>query len=301
MAKVVYVAGYGRSGSTVLDILLGSHPSICSVGEVAFLTPEVTAARPCACGEPYTSCPFWKEFTRDLCSRVGRSSTERLRAVESRRSLPRLLLNRVRPALASWYRDFNRETVDYVLSKSNASVIVDSSKSGRWTAGRPLALDRLAGLDVYLLHLVRDGADTVRSYVQHGSNWALEGKAPPPTFPALRASVGWVLAHLSTLAVKRRLGARRCLTVRYEELIRDPNDTLRTIGRWIDVDLSHVADRAEAGATFLIGHNVGGNRVRRKERVRLRGSTASQTPLRYRLLFGLVGGWLQHRMEARRT
>jgi hypothetical protein len=44
--KVVYVIGYGRSGSTVLGVLLGNHPAIACGGELinmvqrAWLTPE---------------------------------------------------------------------------------------------------------------------------------------------------------------------------------------------------------------------------------------------------------------------
>ena len=30
-----YIAGFGRSGSTVLDVLLGNHPEVLSLGEVS--------------------------------------------------------------------------------------------------------------------------------------------------------------------------------------------------------------------------------------------------------------------------
>lgn len=34
MTEVFYIAGYGRSGSTVLDMLLGMHPAILGMGEL---------------------------------------------------------------------------------------------------------------------------------------------------------------------------------------------------------------------------------------------------------------------------
>ena len=33
--QIIYIMGYGRSGSTLLDIILGNHPEIQSLGEVA--------------------------------------------------------------------------------------------------------------------------------------------------------------------------------------------------------------------------------------------------------------------------
>ncbi|HEY4605248.1 MAG TPA: hypothetical protein VIH08_13030, partial [Blastococcus sp.] len=35
--RVLYLAGIGRSGSTLLERILGEVPGICSLGEVVFL------------------------------------------------------------------------------------------------------------------------------------------------------------------------------------------------------------------------------------------------------------------------
>lgn len=35
--NVVYIAGYGRSGSTLLERILATHPAICGLGELAYL------------------------------------------------------------------------------------------------------------------------------------------------------------------------------------------------------------------------------------------------------------------------
>ena len=38
---LVYIAGYGRSGSTLLDTVLSSHPQLEGVGEIKYLFREV--------------------------------------------------------------------------------------------------------------------------------------------------------------------------------------------------------------------------------------------------------------------
>ena len=43
---IIYIAGIGHSGSTLLDVLLGSHPDICGVGEIGRLfLPRPAAPR----------------------------------------------------------------------------------------------------------------------------------------------------------------------------------------------------------------------------------------------------------------
>ena len=57
---VVYVMGVGRSGSTLLDIALGSHPRVESVGELKNLVRGGWRENGyCACGSRVQECDFW--------------------------------------------------------------------------------------------------------------------------------------------------------------------------------------------------------------------------------------------------
>src|SRR3546814_9153714 len=54
------VAGYGRSGTTLLDIALGEHPAIMGAGEVTTLARHVwDRGEYCACGARVRDCPQW--------------------------------------------------------------------------------------------------------------------------------------------------------------------------------------------------------------------------------------------------
>ena len=60
--KIVYITGFGRSGSTLLDILLASAPSAFGCGELnALLREGIFGGDPCACGEPVANCPLWQD------------------------------------------------------------------------------------------------------------------------------------------------------------------------------------------------------------------------------------------------
>ena len=75
---IVHILCPGHSGSTLLDLLLGSHSQVVSVGEIKWFkqtstesAKEVTA-RKCMCGAPtITNCPFWRDVEIELNRSAG--------------------------------------------------------------------------------------------------------------------------------------------------------------------------------------------------------------------------------------
>jgi hypothetical protein len=63
---VIYVAGCGRSGSTLLDAVLGAHPAVVSVGEVWYHARWQANNFACTCGAPFNACEFWQAVAAKL-------------------------------------------------------------------------------------------------------------------------------------------------------------------------------------------------------------------------------------------
>src|SRR5688572_19952802 len=65
---VLYIAGTGHSGSTVLSFILNTHPEIFAIGEMH--APPFPADRPsermCSCGETVVNCPFFSSMEERL-------------------------------------------------------------------------------------------------------------------------------------------------------------------------------------------------------------------------------------------
>jgi hypothetical protein len=292
MTKVVYIAGYGRSGSTVLGTILGAHPLATHIGEAAFLVEDWSDPdRICSCGARYDRCEFWRGFGAGDLVEERRIS----RQVERFAALPRLLLGLVDDRTRDVYRACQTRLFGPVEA-AGRPIIVDSSKSAWATAGRALALKKVAGYDVFVLHLVRDGWATLASFVGTGSNWAIEGHRPPRPAPALRAAIGWTAANLIASALRRTFGPSRYLRIRYEDFVTDPNGTLERVGHLIGIDMSPLLVALARGEAFPVGHVVGGNRVRFDGMVRLKRSKSAgpvyDLGLAQRLSFAVLGGWL---------
>ncbi len=57
--KLVYIGGYGHSGSTLLEYLLTASPHVLACGEVTSVLREHGWKNRCTCGERIKQCPVW--------------------------------------------------------------------------------------------------------------------------------------------------------------------------------------------------------------------------------------------------
>ena len=331
--KVLKITGLGRSGSTILDVVLGNHPQIESVGEAANLIRtgwvggeslrgigRKRLRRPlCTCGKrldvpevedaPEEACPFWSRVRREWVERVDpRDDIEgyprlqidfELKRRWSRYGLdplPRLLYERRGlSARFSSYARLTRAFYESVRAASGKRVIADSGKS----PVRTFALSMVPGIDLYAVHLVRDGRGVIASLkktlkkdVQAGIMWDHEGR------PMWKTAVRWTVLNLVSEWVCARLGPGRAMRLRYEDFVADPEAALGRIGSLVGLDLADVADAASSGEPLRVGHNIGGNRTKKSGYVTLRPDAreweGTLSPSEQRLAWALLG-WLMRR------
>jgi len=101
---VLYIAGTGRSGSTVLANLLGEVDGFFAAGEVRFLWQRgLVENRLCGCGAPVSECAVWREVF-EVAARRGApvdaaAMVRRLRDTGRIRHLPAMVAGRLIPRL----------------------------------------------------------------------------------------------------------------------------------------------------------------------------------------------------------
>ena len=336
--KVLYITGLGRSGSTILDVVLGNHPKIESVGEVTRLIRtgwvggeslrgigRKRLRRPvCTCGKrldvpevedaPEEACPFWSRVRREWVERVDpRDDMEgypRLQDdFELKRQWPRLLCEARRGPSARFrsYARLTRAFFESVRAASGRHVVVDSTMF----SVRTFALSMMPGIDLHVVHLVRDGRGVVASHRKsfekdlRAAAAGDRGGRPPWWKAAARrrvlypeSVVRWVAHNLASEWVCARLGPGRAMRLRYEDFVADPEAALGRIGSLIGLDLAGVADAASSGEPLRAGHNIGGNRTKKSGSVTLRPDARewrkALSPAEQRLAWALMG-WLMRR------
>lgn len=147
--NIVFIAGIGHSGSTLLDLLLGSQPQTVSLGEIDKIIHNKTRnlfmeryiyreKYPCSCGKNPSECPFWSEFGAYIEKKSNMS-----------------------------YAHYYQKAIDLAEERFGAVYIVDSSKNIH-------ALRRLTeafsvsktSVNLKVIHLVKDVRNLAASNIR---------------------------------------------------------------------------------------------------------------------------------------
>ena len=277
--KIVYIAGYSRSGSTILDILLGNSQGVYSTGELGYLPFDYHSNRLCSCGEKYGNCSFWKDLGYSVFEL--KELVQIVKKIESRTNYRKLANNDIEPKDLNKYKEYQRQLFTYISQKSSCSTIIDSSKNARDMAGRTLALVKTGLFDLRVIHLTKSCEEVMLSYKNKGSNWALEGHGKNKPLRVQRAALGWKLANNIASDLQNSPGCRY-IRLKYEDFIDDPMRTIQVISQFIDHDLTDLSENLAAGGDFKVSHNVGGNRLRLNQSIKLK--KPSQTKIKLSLV-----------------
>jgi len=304
--RIVFIMGVGRSGSTLLDTILGNHPDMEGVGELCNISENGWIAnRYCACGQRVNNCPFWSEVRREWAERTGTGNEYRyaslIRALEKRRAWLGRLAQEIRrgSSRVQEYLELTKALFEGIKIASGKSIIVDSSKR----ASRALLLSQIPEVDLHVIHLVRDVRGVVwskkKSFPINERAGLSKGEVPQSS---VRSSLAWNLVNVVDEWTRRRLFAPKSIRVRYEDCVAHPKETLPQIGRLIDVDLSELAEAIVAGEQMEIGHTISGNYMRMAGPARVRPDTAwiEKLPSWDRRVCWMLSGWLMRRYGYRR-
>jgi hypothetical protein len=245
---VIFLGGMGRSGTTLLERLLGELPGVCSAGEVVHLWQRgIADAELCGCGKALPDCPFWGEVGRAAFGGWPGAGVRRVaelrHAVDRVRHIPLLgapvLPPPLRQALAEYTGHFLR-TYSAIGAVSGSRVVVDSSKH----ASLAFCLRWRRELDLRVVHVVRDSRAVAFSWTQRVVRPESEADPYMPTYSPARAALLWN-ANNGALQVLAHEGVPT-LRVRYEDLVSAPAETLRKV-----VDFAGIEPRPDPDLGFL--------------------------------------------------
>lgn len=261
---VIYIAGYGRSGSTLLELLLGAIPGAFGGGELH----GIYSLKGCFNSMSPEVSEFWGKVWGCLFKKMPRLEVEgaqrRQLNFESLVSLPRHLC-RYRSHDVDCYGEVQAKLFESIREVSTQETVIDSSKSTRLTAFRPVALARYAGQNVKMIHLVRDGRAVLWSQMR-GDNKKIESGSCDTSLPfALpRTLIGWVFANCSAWIAGLLLPSGSTIRVRYEDLAKCPAHELKRIGDFLSLDTNAIVVMLDKAEHIAPGVQFSGNRMRFK-------------------------------------
>jgi Sulfotransferase family len=221
-----FVVGLTRSGTTLLRMMLDAHPELAIPPETHFVPDLIKAARSEAgveaMLEAMTSNRTWSDFGIS-----ADEMRERLTAVDSGDGAGAVRAFFEAYAAKQGKPRWGDKTPAYMLSVQRI--------------GRTLPEARF-------IHLIRDGRDVALSQAARAIN-----EQPPPPEQAAR----WVKRIHKSREQAATLKGPRYVEARYEDLVRDPEATLRRICEFIDLPWNDAVLRYHEGAAERLTEMAG--------------------------------------------
>lgn len=231
--KVLFISGWGRSGSTLLDNMLGQLDQFVSVGELRYVWDKgLQENRRCGCGAAFRDCTFWQDVFRDAFGGFDRVEAGEMLKVRDRYDHARMLLlhRSMRSSQIERYQSNLVKLYCSISAVSGARVVVDSSK----TPSHGRILQDCPELDVHVVHLVRDSRAVAYSWQRRKLTLDLGG-AYMTRFAPARSALLWDGMNAAA-EMLRATNPARYLRVRYEDLVTTARTTLEAILSMVSED-----------------------------------------------------------------
>lgn len=266
--KVLFIAGEGRSGSTIIGDILGQIDGFFSVGELFYIWDRGLIQNwRCSCGSSFDECPVWSVVIARAFGGKSQVNAEKLLAMRDRLHTRHLLPIRARKGLQKrmaqlgGYREALGRLYHAVQSATGSRVLID----GSGFPAQAYLLQTIPSIELYVLHLVRDPRAVVYSSTARKKKVEadIEGKHDHymGSDSLLVSSLFW---DMYCSVIDRIWGdnSQRYSLLRYEDFAERPKATIENCLKFLDeeqAELPFVSDRE----VLLDGtHTFSGNPAR---------------------------------------
>lgn len=298
--KVLYIIGWGRSGTTLMDNVLGSHEGVFTAGEVTRLWElGFVGGRRCGCGRPVLECPFWSAVLEDALGPEWPDPRRMVALQKGPLSVVRtpLLLGVARGrrtmSEATEYAGILARMYAAIAARTGCRVIVDASK-------RPpdAVLTAMAtGIDPYVLHMIRDPRACAYSWQRPMADPSGAGPTEMDRHGVLMNAAHWVSWNLLAERVARAYPAGHRMRLRYEDFMSAPRASVAAVLEMLGERPGEGPFAGEREVDLPTNHTIAGNPGRfRGGRVAVRVDDAwrvAQRPGDRRTTTALCLPWLR--------
>ena len=292
--NLVYIMGRPHCGSTILNLLLGNAGNVAALGELHQLGKW--GQRQCVCGAKAEECTFWINVKARFEKRAGTSISwdQLVNLVANAHTFSRaiaLLRSPTKGKDTLQFRDGMIYLYGAIAEEADANFVVDSSRNPFVAS---FFLRNIPSTKV--IYLVRNINDSVYSKLNrmkrgmgfHWANfhWRSKGRIVLPFL--LLNGISWLAGNfIADRIAKRHRDA--VLTVRYEDLCREPEVVLARNGSFTGIDLTEVIDRQKQMKPFRTSHEIRGNKMMmEKEEIVFRPDAGKPLPIVYRVIVNAI-------------
>lgn len=251
MKQLVYIAGRGHSGSTLLDLMLSGHPRFIGVGEVCSLFDPTRnflyhpTDVECSCGNTIDQCEFWAPTINVLRPAYDRKADAQ--------ELYRLFLD-------EFYKHFGSDAIPVDISKTDENL------------GIIKLMENVNIKVIFLIRDVRSWTVSMRDVARRADDFKVSSLIQKYGWRAWKPYVGRMSTkfflhwHILNRRTQRFLRKNNLPTfqVGYEELCLYPEMLMRQLSVFLEVEYCE----SMLSLKDTQSHVILGNRMRSQEEKR---------------------------------
>lgn len=225
--KVLYIAGFERSGSTIINRVLGQIEGFVAWGELRDIWQHgIAENRSCSCGNLFADCPAWQAILTEAfgdCQQLDLAKITKLQRKTRSLVLPHhfgLLKDKAFESKTDDYLNALNLLYQAIHTQTNSKVVVDSTKAS-WYG---YVLNMLPVIDMYVVHVVRNPRGICYSLERRKQS----GEPECQWYNPVHASLSWIAKNYSVEMLLNQ-DKTRYLRIRYEDFTNNPRDTVKLI------------------------------------------------------------------------
>ncbi len=214
--KLIYIAGHGRSGSTLLSALLSEADGCLSIGEPINLWSAGLKVDKCSCGEHIMQCSFWGTVFKKYFQVNHWADISIIKNTKP--------LWKIKDTLGIILKGSNFVSQEYLenlknlylalYEQSKKETLIDESKFFSYL----YALKLTEAFEIKVIHLVRDPRAVAFSWQRNKIQQTIHMRKIPWHRTALR----WVIEQFILFIFLKSLPQKNKHCIKYEDLINNP-------------------------------------------------------------------------------
>ena len=270
--QVIYLAGMGHSGTTLLGMLLGAQEGVFNLGEVDGYENDYKENRFCTCGEPVQNCSFWtqiiseyQEITQKSESKYyydfskpqeGLDFEERNVYKKWQDRIKGVSIDKIEGSRKKYLRS-NNLILTLIAERLGSQFLVDTSKN----LTRMAILLKSEKIVVKPVFVVRNAEEIVKGFLKRKPSSFLDKIC----FSSLKKILGWRnKLRKIRIFIDRNLKDKNFYIITYREFCSNPIITTKKLCQFLGVNFNLDTLERESGEFFLNNpqHLFTGNKLK---------------------------------------
>lgn len=265
---IVYLMGAGRSGTTILDAILGNADDSLSLGEInRFFKRHGIPPKRDNASRTYM---FWEKVKADFEKKYeARGDYDLYNSIIDENEYHKSLFKVVTNKTDSRYFKLQAALYASIAENTDQKILIESSKYPIRAYNLTKIFEKV-NIGVKFIYLKKDPVNVVNSFAKKGIEQPAKGLVMANIYYFV---VNSICEFIRLVLIKKGF---EVVSLKYEEFLKDPVATIGRIESEIHVDLDVVKGKLRENEAFETGIMFDGNRIRLENDIKLKKFKANK-------------------------